>query len=115
MIKSKELLLLAFLLTGFACQSPPAPIRDGSSFEHAIKLRAADHGAGVDAEVAWLRKNLPGAHLAEGGVDAAGKEYIYFPHRTESHGKAIFSIYIMQLPDGRVVEVYFDQSYYFGR
>jgi hypothetical protein len=108
-------LLLIFVLVLSACHTATVAVRDGSSHERAIQIQAKDHGAGLNAEHQWLRQNLPGARLAEGGVNAAGEEIIYFSHRTEVKGRAIFSIYIMQLPDGRVREVYFDQSGYFGK
>jgi hypothetical protein len=92
--------------------SSAAELRDGSSFERAIQINAKNHDDGLDAEHEWLRRNLPGARLAEGGTNSAGEESVVFPHRTEAHGNALFSIYTMQLPDGRYVDVFFDQTHY---
>ena len=89
--------------------------RDGSSYERAIQIKAKNHGEGLQVEIDWLRQNLPGSHLAEQGKDSAGEEIVYLPHRTESFGNAIYSVYTMQLPDGRVIDVFFDQSNYFGK
>ena len=118
-----KLLLLFFTLAFCAgCQSSgvksasvTATVRDGSSHERAIQIKAKSHSEGLQAEHDWLRQNLPGSHLAEGGTNSAGEEIIFLPHRTETSGNAIFSVYTMQLSDGRVIDVFFDQSSYFGK
>ena len=53
--------------------------------------------------------------LAELGVDAEGRKIIYLPHRTQSVGRAIYSVYTMRLPNGEVRDVYFDQSHYIAK
>lgn len=90
-------------------------VHDGTSLERAVRIEASSHEEGLKAEHAWLKQHLPGAYLAEGGVDANGEEFIVFAHRTEVHDERIFSIYVMELPDGSSREVYFDQSSYFGK
>lgn len=105
-------ILLALLAT-VGCQSMK---RDGMTVERAIRLKAADHGAGLQGEHDWLRKHLPGARLADGGIFAVGQEeVIVFSHRTETVDRIVLSVYTLQLPDGTLRDVYFDQSLYFGK
>jgi hypothetical protein len=92
-----------------------ATVRDGSSHERAIQIQAKNHGEGLQSEHDWLLQNLPGSHLAEGDKNSAGEEIVYLPHRTENFRGAIYSVYTMQLLDGRVIDVFFDQSSYFGK
>lgn len=105
-------LICIALLSGAGCQSV---VRDGTTAERAIQLQAADHGAGLLAEHAWLNQHLPGFRMAGGGASAAGEELISFAHRTEVVSGKLHSIFTVQLPDGRIRDVYFDQSFYFGQ
>jgi hypothetical protein len=86
----------------------------GISRETAIQLSAFSHSEGLEAEHLWLKTNLPGAKLAEGEVAENGAMY-FFSHRTESNESGIYSVYSMQLLTGEIIDVYFDQSGYFGK
>lgn len=109
-------LCVAVLLLCAACHSSTAtPTRDGSTRARAIQLQAHTHGAGVRAEHAWLQKHLPGARLADFGKTVAGEDVVHFGHRTEADDTTLFSVYTMQLPDGTLREVFFDQGAYFRR
>lgn len=105
--------LLVFL--ALFCAACSTVVRDGRTVEHAVRPRAKNQVAGIKAEFDWMQQHLPGARLAGGVATTAGDEVIHLGHRTEVHGPAIFSVYEMQLPDGSVRDVYFDQRDYFGK
>jgi len=76
-------------------------LQDGLSFDSAIVIQAKDESAGVAAEYAWIRKNLPGARsMGQSLSGHAGKPY---------------DVIHIKLPDGKLRDVYFEISSYFGR
>lgn len=86
---------------GPATASAPSPAGDGSSFATAIVIAAADEGAGVAAEYAWIKAHLPGGRPAgQGLLTHEGKPY---------------DVIHVQLPDGSKRDVYFDISGFFGK
>ena len=80
--------------------APPAA-RDGGSVATAVIINARDEKAGVDAEYAWIRANIPG-----GRPDGQA---------LESQGGKPYDLIHVRLPDGSLRDVYFDISGFFGK
>ena len=109
-------LLLSFVIAGCASQSgshigaptesgrssaPAVAGADGSSFEKAIIIHAADEGSGVKAEYAWIREHIPGGM-------PAGQALL-------NHGSKIYDLIHVKLQDGSMRDVYFDITGFFGK
>jgi len=78
-----------------------ALVRNGLSFESAIIIEEKTEQSGVPAEYAWIDKHI--SHIGLGGqslVDHDGKPY---------------DIIQVKLPDGRVCDIFFDISNFFGK
>jgi hypothetical protein len=73
---------------------------DGTTKDSAIVISAADEVAGVDAEYAWIKDNLPGAKIKSQGLVMGPRAYDRFE---------------VALPSGETRAVYFDISSFFGK
>ena len=76
-------------------------IPDGLSFASAIVIHADGESAGVAAEYAWIRENLPGAR-PEG-------------QSLRTHAGKPYDVIEVELAAGGRREVFFEISSYFGR
>ncbi|HEY4301036.1 MAG TPA: hypothetical protein VGM73_09195 [Candidatus Didemnitutus sp.] len=86
---------------GGSSAAPAAGDRDGSSFDAAIVITAADEGAGVKAEYVWIRQHIPGGR-------PAGQFLL-------QNGSKSYDLIKVALADGSTRDVYFDISGFFGK
>ncbi|ATC63877.1 hypothetical protein CMV30_07905 [Nibricoccus aquaticus] len=68
---------------------------------------------GIREEYTYLAQHFPGSRPAE--VEKIETEEVIFGHRTDVRNGRIFSIHILVLSDGKIREVYFDITGYFGK
>ncbi|MBS0633448.1 MAG: hypothetical protein JSS11_16180 [Verrucomicrobia bacterium] len=88
---------------------------DGLTIEKAVALEAKSQRERVEAQCAWIEKNLPGAHRApaisrpdlDEGIVSFDQELVMYNGKT-------YSLIHLQMPDGKLRDVYFDLSGYFG-
>lgn len=107
-MRALAILLLAAALA--ACQSTAqrtdaapgqsAAATAGLSPETAIIIRASSSAEGVPQEYEWIRKQLPGAKIKKQALVMEPKAYDRFE---------------VEMPDGKIREVYFDISSFFGK
>ena len=88
-------------------------MRDGTSYERALRLTGKDAWKASQAEHTWIDKHYPGSKPADGST--SGHDVVVFSHRIEAHKNGIFSVHVIQLPSGELREVYFEQTFYFWR
>ena len=86
--------------TAASSASPQSSGNDGTTKDSAIVITAADEFAGVDAEYAWIKDNLPGAKIKSQGL---------------AMGPRVYDRFEIALPSGETRTVYFDISSFFGK
>jgi hypothetical protein len=92
--------------------------QDGLSFETAVVLEAKSQVDGIAAQHAWIEKNLPGARPAppppapKVNVD---EEVVSFAQEVIQRDGKLYSLVHLQMPDGRLRDVHFDITRYFGK
>ena len=77
--------------------------QDGSSIQRAVVIKENDTRRGIDAENAWIAKNLPG-HQKIGQALVQGEG-----------GEGIYDRIDLQAPDGSRHSIYFEISSFFGK
>ena len=93
--------------------------QDGLSFETAVVLEAKTQADGVAAQHAWIEKNLPGARPAPPPPPPpkvnADEEIVSFGQEMIQRDGKLYSVVHLQMPDGRLRDVHFDITGYFGK
>ena len=74
---------------------------DGSSFDHAIIIKAPNEQSGVPAEYAYIARHYPGYH--RGSQTLLG------------HGKRAFDVLEFTTKDGKKKTLYFDITSFLGK
>ena len=101
--------LALLVLVATSCQTTSAPASssaaqysggDGTTAQSAVIISAADHSSGVNAEYAWIERNLPGAKLESQSL---------------VHGPKMYDMLEVSLPSGEKRKVFFDISSFFGK
>lgn len=129
-MNTRLLVLIAAVAALAACAHSPKPVaeisrgaemnkhEDGLSFATAVKLEAETQAKGVAAQHAWIEKNLPGSHTAPTPPPPkvnADEEVITFAQELVQHDGKLYSIIHLEMPDGKLRDVYFDITGYFGK
>jgi hypothetical protein len=89
--------------------------QDGLSFETAVVLEAQSQAEGVAAQHAWIEKHLPGARPAPPPKTDAGDEIVTFGQEVVQHGGKLYSVVYLVMPEGKLRNVHFDITGYFGK
>jgi len=89
--------------------------QDGLSFETAVALEAKTQVEGVAAQQAWIEKNLPGARPAPPPKVNSDEEIVSFGQEAIQHNGRLYSVVHLQMQDGKLRDVYFDITGYFGK
>ena len=74
---------------------------DGSSFEKAIVIDEKTETKGIAAEYAWIKKNYPGYKMRSQSLSHKGKKS--------------YDIIHIETADGKLVDLYFDITKFFGK
>lgn len=94
------------LLVAVSCHPPQGKLYDfaeGGSMASAIVIAEDHENKGVEAEYTWIKKHyrayrVVGQHIA-----------------TAPHGKRVYDVLTIMLPDGARRDIYFDITRFYGK
>jgi hypothetical protein len=89
--------------------------QDGLSFGSAVVLEAKTQVEGVALQQAWIKKNLPGAHPASAPKVNPNDEIVSFGQELIQHNGKLYSVVHLEMADGKLRDVHFDITGYFGK
>jgi len=91
--------------------------QDGRSYETAVVVNAKTDAEGAAMQWEWIEKNLPGARIESTPTPAEleKKGIFKLDQILAQHDGKFYDVILLRMPDGKLRNVYFDITGYFGK